>query len=336
MTSLYVTGCHLGPPIRTEMVKVMLTTFKHNDPGFKFFQEALKYQIDDISPEDGMYEDECYYWILSKPIRPKKASGVRPAPTEKGAAGVTTNGHVNGTAESVKKGKSEGTTTPGIISDIDRLVCLNDTNLMFSWSDWEAGRKNMQMVKEETCSPQHYLLRNILSLFASSLDTNVAASRLKLASFFVCHNEVERTADVLNDVERRYDDSVQAVRGFGRTDPLDKEHHKPLFTTSIGDNDDVFLTNKTALCVRYLRQEVFCAPPILCFEMYLDELGCCGRPPIPLLPAVHDVSRSRSAWKTTTSIQELTKLLLDNNLSPPSLPRGDVCQPVEALPGDEI
>ncbi|XP_052767668.1 N-alpha-acetyltransferase 40-like [Mya arenaria] len=81
------------------MVKVMLTTFKHNDPGFKFFQEALKYQIDDISPEDGMYEDECYYWILSKPIRPKKASGVRPAPTEKGAAGVTTNGHVNGTAE---------------------------------------------------------------------------------------------------------------------------------------------------------------------------------------------------------------------------------------------
>ncbi|XP_052767655.1 N-alpha-acetyltransferase 40-like [Mya arenaria] len=84
---------------KTEMVKVMLTTFKHNDPGFKFFQEALKYQIDDISPEDGMYEDECYYWILSKPIRPKKASGVRPAPTEKGAAGVTTNGHVNGTAE---------------------------------------------------------------------------------------------------------------------------------------------------------------------------------------------------------------------------------------------
>jgi len=27
------------------MVKVMLTTFKHNDAGFKFFQEALKYDL---------------------------------------------------------------------------------------------------------------------------------------------------------------------------------------------------------------------------------------------------------------------------------------------------
>ncbi|XP_052775241.1 uncharacterized protein LOC128213514 [Mya arenaria] len=109
--------------------------------------------------------------------------------------------------------------------------------------------------------------RNILCLFESSLDTDVASSRLKLASFLVCHNELERAADVLNDVERRYDDSVQAVCACHRMDPLDTEHHKPLCTTSVVNNDDVLLTNKTALCVRYLRQEAFCAPPILHYEM---------------------------------------------------------------------
>ncbi|XP_052775240.1 uncharacterized protein LOC128213513 [Mya arenaria] len=109
--------------------------------------------------------------------------------------------------------------------------------------------------------------RNILCLFESSLDTDVASSRLKLASFLVCHNELERAADVLNDVERRYDDNVQAVCACGNMDPLDTEHHKPLCTTSVVNNDDVLLTNKTALCVRYLRQEAFCAPPILHYEM---------------------------------------------------------------------
>ncbi|XP_052769828.1 uncharacterized protein LOC128209702 [Mya arenaria] len=109
--------------------------------------------------------------------------------------------------------------------------------------------------------------RNILSLFESSLHTDVASSRLKLASFFFCHNELERAADVLNDVERRYDDSVQAVCGCGRMDPFETKHHKPLCTNSVVDNDDVLLTNNTALCVRYMRQEVFCAPPILRYEM---------------------------------------------------------------------
>ncbi|XP_052768124.1 uncharacterized protein LOC128208617 [Mya arenaria] len=108
---------------------------------------------------------------------------------------------------------------------------------------------------------------NILSLFESSLHSDVASSRLKLVSFFFCHNELERAADVLNDVERRYDDSVQAVCGCGNMDPFKTEHHKPLCTTSVLDNDDVLLTNKTALCVRYLGHEASCAPPILRYEM---------------------------------------------------------------------
>ncbi|WAR20058.1 hypothetical protein MAR_001896 [Mya arenaria] len=57
--------------------------------------------------------------------------------------------------------QSEGTTTPGLNSDIDSLVCFNDVNIMSSWTEWEVGGINFLMVKEETCSPQHYLLQEI-------------------------------------------------------------------------------------------------------------------------------------------------------------------------------
>lgn len=58
---------------KTEMVKVMLTTFKQNDAGSKFFKEALKYEVDESSPGEFVYEEECHYMILSKAIKPLKA-----------------------------------------------------------------------------------------------------------------------------------------------------------------------------------------------------------------------------------------------------------------------
>jgi len=39
-----------------------------------------RYEIDDISPLDGMYEDECYYWILSKVIKPKPSASTSVVP----------------------------------------------------------------------------------------------------------------------------------------------------------------------------------------------------------------------------------------------------------------
>lgn len=56
---------------KTDMPKVMLTTFKHNDVGVKFFREALKFEVDEISPDDPVYEEGYSYWILSKSIKPK-------------------------------------------------------------------------------------------------------------------------------------------------------------------------------------------------------------------------------------------------------------------------
>ncbi|XP_071453873.1 N-alpha-acetyltransferase 40 isoform X2 [Hetaerina americana] len=45
--------------------KVILTVLKHN-PGATEFYKALKYELDDTSPQEGMFEEECHYEILSK------------------------------------------------------------------------------------------------------------------------------------------------------------------------------------------------------------------------------------------------------------------------------
>ncbi|XP_060602682.1 N-alpha-acetyltransferase 40-like [Ruditapes philippinarum] len=79
---------------KTEMTKVMLTVFKANDSAVTFFMEALKYEIDDISPDDGMYEEEARYWILSKPIK-RKTPAQNP-----GANGHGVDAKLNGHAHS--------------------------------------------------------------------------------------------------------------------------------------------------------------------------------------------------------------------------------------------
>ena len=53
---------------------------------------------------------------------------------------------------------TEGTTTPGMGSDIDTLHRDDDVNIMSGWPEWIRGRHNLLMVKHETCSPQHYRL----------------------------------------------------------------------------------------------------------------------------------------------------------------------------------
>ncbi|KAK7104742.1 N-alpha-acetyltransferase 40-like [Littorina saxatilis] len=64
---------------RYGMIKVILTAFKHNPDAQKFFREKLKYEVDEISPEASMYEEDFTYVILSKPIPQKGASKTEPA-----------------------------------------------------------------------------------------------------------------------------------------------------------------------------------------------------------------------------------------------------------------
>lgn len=64
---------------RYDMLKVMLTTFKHNSEAHNFFRTKLKYEVDEISPEPSMYEEDFSYIILSKTIPKKSASASQSA-----------------------------------------------------------------------------------------------------------------------------------------------------------------------------------------------------------------------------------------------------------------
>jgi len=56
---------------KTDMKKVMLTTFKHNPVGEDFFMTKLKYTVDETSPQDPLFDEGYSYSILSK-IMPEK------------------------------------------------------------------------------------------------------------------------------------------------------------------------------------------------------------------------------------------------------------------------
>jgi len=107
----------------------------------------------------------------------------------------------------------------------------------------------------------------IWSWYSAAIDTDVASTRLKLASMLYCKGDLQMAAKVLEDVERRYDNSVQAICGCYRMNVFNTKPLK-LFTELLNEGDiDVASANRVAYCVRFLRQEAFCAPPVLHYEM---------------------------------------------------------------------
>jgi len=99
------------------------------------------------------------------------------------------------------------------------------------------------------------------------MNTDVASTRLKLASMLYCKGDLQLAADVLEDVERRYDNTVQAMCGCGRMTTLVAKPRETFTETVNEENIDVLSTNRVAYCVSFLPQEAFCVPPILHYEM---------------------------------------------------------------------
>jgi len=111
------------------------------------------------------------------------------------------------------------------------------------------------------------LPQDIWQLYGKSLNTDVASSKLKLASMHYCQGELQRAASVLNEVEFDLDDSVQPVCGCGIVPPNDKLSKK-FCEYTVHDDSHEQLAKKLAFCVRFLREEKFCAPQFLWCEMY--------------------------------------------------------------------
>ncbi|KAH3754196.1 uncharacterized protein LOC127848736 [Dreissena polymorpha] len=57
--------------------------------------------------------------------------------------------------------QSEGTTTPGLQSDIDLLQSDGYANVIRLWGDWKAGIINLLMLNDDITPPQQYLLQVI-------------------------------------------------------------------------------------------------------------------------------------------------------------------------------
>ena len=55
--------------------------------------------------------------------------------------------------------RSEGSTTYELKSDLDCLICYYDINVIQDWSEWEQGKINLLMIKEETTSAGYCLLQ---------------------------------------------------------------------------------------------------------------------------------------------------------------------------------
>ncbi|KAH3794197.1 hypothetical protein DPMN_147728 [Dreissena polymorpha] len=105
----------------------------------------------------------------------------------------------------------------------------------------------------------------IIRRFKYSLKTDVASSRLKLASVLYCFGHLHAAVRVLDDVERRYHSKVKAVCGCRDNKG---QSFLQVFANMISDDCDIVLSEQPfALCTNFVKEEAYCAPYILWFEM---------------------------------------------------------------------
>ncbi|KAH3748929.1 uncharacterized protein LOC127847873 [Dreissena polymorpha] len=105
----------------------------------------------------------------------------------------------------------------------------------------------------------------VIRRFQYSFDTDVASSRLKLASILYCSGHIHAAARVLENAEKRFHSKVKAVCNCRRIDGDDDIN---LFNAMRSDKSvNGFSELPFAFCVNFSRQELYCTPFILLFEM---------------------------------------------------------------------
>jgi len=114
-----------------------------------------------------------------------------------------------------------------------------------------------------------YISLDVWTMYGKSLHTDVTSGKLKLASMLYCRGELWRAASLLNEVEFEFDHSVQPVCGCGRQLP-NTELSEAFCEFMLENENPEMWTKKLAFCVRFLREEKFCAPLFLWYEMCRD------------------------------------------------------------------
>jgi len=114
-----------------------------------------------------------------------------------------------------------------------------------------------------------YISLDVWTMYGKSLHTDVTSGKLKLASMLYCRGELWRAASLLNEVEFDLDYSVQPVCGCRGLLPITELSEA--FCEFMFENENPKMwTKKLAFCVRFLREEKFCAPLFLWYEMCRD------------------------------------------------------------------
>jgi tetratricopeptide (TPR) repeat protein len=105
-----------------------------------------------------------------------------------------------------------------------------------------------------------------LKLFSLGLNTDVASSKLKLASILYCVQEIQKADSVLSEIERRYD--LQIVEPVCSCNLFGKKSPRQGFFELCDDHNEEVLQYTTAFCVIFLPWEIYCVPTELRYEMF--------------------------------------------------------------------
>ncbi|KAH3713716.1 hypothetical protein DPMN_073514 [Dreissena polymorpha] len=69
--------------------------------------------------------------------------------------------------------QSEGTTIPGLNSNVDLLKAVRDLNIMTDLKDWGAGMDNHLILHDDINPPQQYLLQVIKTIHTGTGDLSL-------------------------------------------------------------------------------------------------------------------------------------------------------------------
>ncbi|XP_045187785.2 uncharacterized protein LOC123545526 [Mercenaria mercenaria] len=113
--------------------------------------------------------------------------------------------------------------------------------------------------QNNTVSPQ------ALTWFSAGLDTDVASSRLKLASVYYCIGDMENVAHILGHIEKCYSDLVAAVCSCYNFNNVNVNIG---FCSISSQSNEEATGHVIAFCVRFLPSEFNCVPYELQYEMF--------------------------------------------------------------------
>ena len=151
-------------------------------------------------------------------------------------------------------------------------LAINDSATRYHKNVIKYMVKSLMSIKASVTSSRsiqsgQHLPQDIWQLYGETLNTDVVSSKLKLASMHYCRGELRRAESVLSEVEFDLDESVQSVCGCGR-ELINDKLSQAFCDYAVHTYSHTQLIKKLAFCVRFLREEKFCAPRFLWCEMF--------------------------------------------------------------------